>query len=161
MGANLLDRPVLGSAVLSLLPVQPSPKASWGWRFGVTGWAPRWARNNTRWFLEHCPGISEDVTEDAVMVVSELMTNAYIAAMQLTEATVIDLSLRVFDDHLLIEVIDSSPETPVLNPAKDASSENGRGLYLVNELCTEWGYFWHQGKKVVFCILPLTCDTAD
>jgi anti-sigma regulatory factor (Ser/Thr protein kinase) len=140
------------------MPKEPDPKESWGWRFGVTRTTPYWARVNTKWFLERCQGVSRDLAEDVVVVVSELVTNAYTAATNLDDSTLIDLSLRLFNDHLLVEVIDSSPEAPMLAPAKDAASENGRGLYLVNELSRDWGYFWHQGRKVVYCILSFTTE---
>jgi hypothetical protein len=76
----------------------------------------------------------------------------------LASATVIEFSLRLFADRLLIEVIDSSPDHPVLNPPDDASAEHGRGLTIVEDLSSEWGYFLHQGRKVVYCILPITRD---
>jgi anti-sigma regulatory factor (Ser/Thr protein kinase) len=155
METNLLERPVTGSTVLSLLPAAPQPRESWGWRFAVSDTTPFWARFNTKWFLESCQGISGDLIETAVLVVSELVTNAYAAALGLCEETLIDLSLRLFGDHLLIEVIDSSPEVPVRNPPGDAGAESGRGLALVEALSREWGYFRYRDKKVVYCVLPL------
>jgi anti-sigma regulatory factor (Ser/Thr protein kinase) len=94
--------------------------------------------------------------EMANLLISELVTNAYNAMSDLAYATVIEFSLRLFADRLLIEVIDSSPDHPVLNPPDDPSAENGRGLSIVADLSSEWGYFRHQGKKVVYCILPIT-----
>jgi hypothetical protein len=69
----------------------------------------------------------------------------------------IDLSLRLFDGHLLIEVIDSSPKVPIPNLDENASATGGRGLAVVDNFSGhQWGYFWRTGRKVVFCMLPLT-----
>ena len=114
-----------------------------------------WALVNTRWFLEKCNGVSEDVTETALLVVPELVTNACSAAVALAGEGVIELSLRVFDSRLLVEVIDSSPGIPVPSPPGDAAGESGRGLSLVDALSEEWGYFWHDGRKVVYATLSL------
>jgi anti-sigma regulatory factor (Ser/Thr protein kinase) len=158
METNLIERPVPGSTVLSLLPAAPQPRASWGWRLGASRMIAYWARVNSRWFLEKCSGVSEDVTETALLVVSELVTNAYTATATPAEESIIELSLRVFDSRLLVEVIDSSPGVPVLSPPADAtalSGESGRGLSLVDALSEEWGYFWHDGRKVVYAALSL------
>jgi anti-sigma regulatory factor (Ser/Thr protein kinase) len=92
------------------------------------------------------------------LLVSELVTNAY-KAMQadpICGIACIEVSLRLFDDNLLIEVIDSSPQIPVPNPGNDAEAENWRGLTVVERLSQEWGYFWSTGRKVVYCTLPVT-----
>lgn len=68
------------------------------------------------------------------------MTNAYNAMCDLASATVIEFSMRLFADRLLIEVIDSSPDHPMLNLQDDPSAENGRGLGIVEHLSAEWGY---------------------
>ena len=91
-----------------------------------------------------------DLIEMANLLISELVTNAYNAMSGLASATVIEFSLRLFADRLLIEVVDSSPDHPVLNPPDDPSAENGRGLRIVEDLSSEWGYFRHQGKKVIW-----------
>jgi anti-sigma regulatory factor (Ser/Thr protein kinase) len=141
------------------MAVEPQPRASRGWRFTVAATAPYWARTNTRWFLEHSQGASRDLIDTALLVVSEIVTNAYAAASRLPDETLIDFSLRLFDDRLLIEVIDSSPEVPALE-STETSAEDGRGLELVDFLSFEWGYFWHQGRKVVYSILALAPEIA-
>jgi anti-sigma regulatory factor (Ser/Thr protein kinase) len=155
MESNLLEGPVSGSTVLGLLPVSPQPRETWGWRFGTSAAVPFWARTNTTWFLQRCHDVPGDVTDTAVLVVSELVTNAYTAATALTEESPIDLSLRLFDDRLLVEVIDASPGVPVQARRNDAAAEHGRGLALVSALSNEWGYFWHRDRKVVYAVLLL------
>jgi hypothetical protein len=68
-------------------------------------------------------------------------------------AGLISLSLRYFDDVLLIEVYDTDSNPPVLCDA-DAYAENGRGLMLLDALTKEWSYFFPPGGgKVVYCSL--------
>jgi anti-sigma regulatory factor (Ser/Thr protein kinase) len=119
------------------------------------------ARHDTNWFLRsYRDAPDNDVIELANLLISELVTNACNAMSGLASATVIEFSLRLFADRLLIEVFDSSPDHPVLKPLDDPSAENGRGLRIVEGLSSEWGYFRHQGKKVVYCILPVTSDSG-
>jgi hypothetical protein len=164
METNLVERPVTGSTVLSLRPISPKPRAAWSRTLPVSTSAPEQARHETKWFLRKCqarPG--EDVIDDAVLLVSELVTNAYLAmtardtfflAIQGPGAT-IDFSLRLFYDRLLIEVIDTSSKVPVLKPPCDGCVESGRGLGIVETLSDDWGYFFHCGRKVVYAILPV------
>jgi anti-sigma regulatory factor (Ser/Thr protein kinase) len=115
--------------------------------------APFWARQYTRLFLAECPGISDDATETAQLIVSELVTNAARAAA--STLGVIGLSLRPVRNELIIEVRDQSAEPPVLAPAND-EAEHGRGLMLVDALSEEWGYSDEpHGGKVVYAIVRL------
>jgi Histidine kinase-like ATPase domain len=164
MATNLVERPVDGSTVQSLRPVNPQPRASWGGALPVAKTSAEKARHQTKWFLRSCQDIpDDDVIDDAILLISELVTNAYTAMATynalsgMVRGTTFDFSLRLFDDRLLIEVIDTSPEAPELNPPKeDAFAEDGRGLGLVEGLSADWGYFWHGDKKVVYAVLPIT-----
>jgi anti-sigma regulatory factor (Ser/Thr protein kinase) len=116
--------------------------------------APASARSYANWFLGRCNNVPNGVAEDAELAVSEMVTNAHTATLNLSGPTEICLSLRLFTEHLLIEVIDSSPEPPILKRI-DANAVNGRGLHLVDSLSSEWGFFMHRNRKVVYCILPV------
>jgi hypothetical protein len=72
----------------------------------------------------------------------------------------IDFSLRLFDDRLLIEVIDSSSRVPVNKGPVDGVTESGRGLGIVEDLSGDWGYFFHDERKVVYAILPIETDAG-
>jgi hypothetical protein len=91
----------------------------------------------------------------------ELVTNAYYAMAAYDGLTVqaprgtIDFSIRLFEDRVLIEVIDSSAKVPVNKGPVDAAVESGRGLGIVEHLTDDWGYFFHVGRKVVYAILPI------
>jgi anti-sigma regulatory factor (Ser/Thr protein kinase) len=129
--------------------------------FAALNSAPHWARKFTRRFLGCCHGITTETAENAELLVSELVTNAYQATgippdapySKRTAAPVIRLSLRRFSAALLIEVIDVSPLMPHLaNSGTD--DENGRGLLLTDALSAEWGSFpILPDRKCVYCIL--------
>jgi anti-sigma regulatory factor (Ser/Thr protein kinase) len=152
-GVRLLTKPVCGSVILGQMPLQPQPKAVWATLLPVEPTSPSVARQTTQWFLSNCQSIDADTADIAVLLVSELVTNALNAMTEAaTGISCIDLSLRLFPARLLVEVTDSSPRPPVLSPSgPDAST--GRGLAIVDSMSQEWGYFWHNGRKVVFFIL--------
>ena len=157
VGTRLRRRPVHGSVVLGLMPAQPQPRATWVYLYPVSDTSPGRARLDTRLFLASCPDIPGGLSESAVLLVSELVTNAFeaMSADPFPGIACVELSLRLFDDQLLIEVIDSSRKSPAPGLTGDTGAENGRGLAVVDHVSQEWGYFWRTGRKVVYCILPL------
>lgn len=147
-----------GSFVFSRQQDAPRPVSADYIEFAVLGSTPRWSREFTRRFLRPPRGIADDVTDTAVHIVSELVTNAIQAARNLGHRSTIGLSLRLFGDHLLIEVVDSSPEIPVVAGTADVFSEHGRGLCLVDALTDgRWGWFRWPGmpRKVVWARLMI------
>jgi anti-sigma regulatory factor (Ser/Thr protein kinase) len=162
--AHLPARPVAGSVTRSGLPASPRPVNADHIEFSASASAPFWARQHTRLFLGRC-GFPGEAIENAQMVVSELTTNAFHATgnhsgtprtySELAGTGVIRLSLRYFPDSLLVEVIDASPEPPVIIQP-DADSEHGRGVWIVAALSREWGYFPVHGGKCVYSILETT-----
>jgi anti-sigma regulatory factor (Ser/Thr protein kinase) len=158
METNLIERPVAGSTVLSLLPSTPKPRAAWTRTLPVAASSPEQARHETTWFLRRCRNTSNDLIENAVLLISELVTNAYTAMAGQAPGTTVDFSLRVFADHLLIEVIDMSNKVPLLNPPCDGCAESGRGLGIVEAISDDWGFFFHDGRKVVYATLLIESD---
>jgi hypothetical protein len=172
MTANvrLLDGPVTGSVLRSGMRAAPRPVSAGRFAVSALPSAPFWARRYTSAFLGSCHGITEEAAEAAVLLVSELVTNAACVSgdppgheSSYTEragAASIGLSLRYFRNGLLIEVLDSSPVAPVLTRA-GREAECGRGLTLVDALSREWGYFpAPDDGKVVFCFLEITLETG-
>ncbi|MFF3555914.1 SpoIIE family protein phosphatase [Streptomyces tsukubensis] len=95
-----------------------------------------------------------DIIDDAVVLTSELVTNAIVHAG--TSADV--LCLRT-DEHVRIEVADRYPEreiplqgSHVLAPL---DSENGRGLQLCSALASRWGVEYTATFKQVWFQLAL------
>ena len=77
--------------------------------------------------------LDQDLTETALLLVSELTTNA------IRHGTPpVRLSLRLERDRLRVEVTDSSPALPELDyPGPD--QVGGRGLQIVQLLAARWG----------------------
>ncbi len=76
-----------------------------------------------------------DLLDEALLLVSELVTNAVLHA-----GTSAELRLDTTGPGLRVEVIDSTPGSAVLAPREASDSrEGGRGLYLLDMLATTWG----------------------
>ena len=83
-------------------------------------------------------GLSE-LSDDAALVVSELVTNAVRYAMYARGQREIQLLLMRVTPHVLLAVADPSDEVP--RPKEpDFVSENGRGLYIVETYSQCWGW---------------------
>ncbi|MFC6084998.1 ATP-binding protein [Sphaerisporangium aureirubrum] len=103
-------------------------------------------------------------SDDAQLIVSELVTNATRAAAiphprptpdePHPRLDVIHLGLFRSNTGLVIEVWDGNPGNPILTPTR-TDDENGRGLHIVKALTTQWGIRRPpSGGKVVWCELP-------
>lgn len=97
-------------------------------------------------------GLGDLLTADALVVVSELVTNAVVHA-----GTDIELLCRLDEDHLLvIEVSDHHPARPVRDEGHPGDgAEYGRGLRLVASLADCWGITYRTGSKTVWARLPV------
>jgi anti-sigma regulatory factor (Ser/Thr protein kinase) len=89
------------------------------------------------WSLDHR-------SDDAVLVITELASNAVTHAMPpgvATGETEVGLALALGIGHLTLSVTDSGDEPPVY-PPPDGSvfEEHGRGLCIVDALSEEWGW---------------------
>jgi anti-sigma regulatory factor (Ser/Thr protein kinase) len=79
-------------------------------------------------------GLTPKMTEDAVLLVSELVGNA----VRHTGARTFGLRMRRRRGWLRIEVRDPSRGLPCLMPVQDMDV-SGRGLFLVDKLSDRWG----------------------
>lgn len=86
----------------------------------------------------------DDATEVATLLTTELVTNAIVHA-----ATDFALRVATNQDHLRVEVSDSSDDPPRLIPIHEAE-EHGRGLHLVDALSASWGVDWRTSGKAVW-----------
>ena len=99
----------------------------------------------------------ESVSESAMLLVSELATNAVQASgggsgRGSRNQRIIVLILALTETGVLLQVWDSSPVLPVLQDA-DVTSDQGRGLLLVDVLADAWGHHCAGSGKVVWCEL--------
>ena len=86
--------------------------------------------------------------DDAVLLVSELVTNATLHAR-----TEIVVRVELGTESLVLSVTDGSARQPVARHYSDQAT-TGRGLGLVNTLARRWGIDPHaDGTKTVWCEL--------
>jgi anti-sigma regulatory factor (Ser/Thr protein kinase) len=93
------------------------------------------ARHRTlAWLLRH--SIDQEATEAAVLIISELVTNAVVHS----GSSVVGCALRIDSGSLHIEVTDqgTGPYEPVVGEPS-ADDVSGRGLLLVSSLSKAWG----------------------
>jgi two-component sensor histidine kinase len=93
-------------------------------------------------------GLPDDRRDGLTLVVSELATNALLHA-----ATGFEVTVR-WNGSVRIDVSDGSPTMPVRRPATPREV-TGRGLQLVEELCSRWGADARDGGKSVWCEFDL------
>lgn len=94
--------------------------------------APAHAR---AWVVRQLPPVSQDVTEDVLLLVSELVTNA----VRHGRPDIV-VGLSVLPGRVRVEVRDGSDTLPVV-PAGQPSVERptGRGLLIVSVTAADWG----------------------
>jgi anti-sigma regulatory factor (Ser/Thr protein kinase) len=109
------------------------------------------------------------LVDDAELVASELVTNAITATglmapdstwPELEGLPVIRIRLGFSSTSVLVEVWDHDAELPVQQQAAEYA-EGGRGLLIVNQLCTRWSARQvANGGKVVWGELPMPAHTG-
>ncbi|MFF4826309.1 SpoIIE family protein phosphatase [Streptomyces sp. NPDC001312] len=105
--------------------------------------------------------IGERLAEDALIVVSELVTNAVVHA-----GTDVELTCRLEPETgaCVVEVCDHHPSRAPHDHGSGTpheTSEYGRGLRLVATLCEEWGVTYRTGAKTVWARLAAEAGPAE
>jgi anti-sigma regulatory factor (Ser/Thr protein kinase) len=95
-----------------------------------------------------------DLSENAELLVAELVTNAVKASRVMKHAFPVRLWLASDSALVLILVWDASPQPPVRMDTSD-EAENGRGLMLVEAISEKWGWYHRDdsGGKFVWAIV--------
>jgi anti-sigma regulatory factor (Ser/Thr protein kinase) len=147
----------------SIPPPKALPPAPWQGQDGRGDWplrsylelaaletAPSCARLHAKARLAEW-GLSA-LADDAELVVSELVTNSLLAPPELEEnPALIRLWLLGAVGQLVVVVWDGSRQPPELAQVP-AMAENGRGVWLISELSSDWGWYGHpdMGGKCVW-----------
>ncbi|MFE2421093.1 SpoIIE family protein phosphatase [Streptomyces hokutonensis] len=104
--------------------------------------------------------LTDRFADDAMVVVSELVTNAVVHA-----GTDVELICRLEDtESVVLEVADHHPSrAPRDNSAEQIheTPEFGRGLRLVSTLAEAWGVTYRTGTKTVWARLPAEGSPVD
>jgi anti-sigma regulatory factor (Ser/Thr protein kinase) len=100
----------------------------------------------------------QDITDEAQLCVSELVSNVITHVGHGTPAT---LAVSVRGTHLRIEVHD--PDTRALPILRDPSTESleGRGMALVDAVADRWGVLLRPDRKVTWCELATKLTAPD
>jgi anti-anti-sigma factor len=133
------------------LPLAPSPTAP--------ATARRFVRDTCRqWRLDAvadptdptAQGWVEELVDRAVLVASELVTNAVVHSQG-----PLRLRLELHQERLQLAVYDQSPRLLALaTEPGDLDAEGGRGLLIVDQLASAWGVRHAPGGgKAVWCVL--------
>jgi anti-sigma regulatory factor (Ser/Thr protein kinase) len=92
--------------------------------------------------------LDEDVAADALLIISELVTNA----VRYGRAPA-HFALRLTPRDVVIEVSDAEHRQPAVREF-DPGGANGRGLHMVESLGARWGVRPTGLGKSVWCIVP-------
>ncbi|MFF7974666.1 ATP-binding protein [Streptomyces sp. NPDC007905] len=123
--------------------------------------SPAQARRLTRSRLTGW-SVCADTCDTAALVISELVTNAIVH----TASTRVVCELHDHDDTVRIAVHDEgcAPGEPHPSP-QQPDEEHGRGLLLVDALCSSWGVQEHGPGLLVWAELgrrtDAACDTTE
>jgi len=96
-----------------------------------------------------------DVRDTAVLLSSELVTNAILHAH-----TPVQLGMVVDGEHLLVCVADRLPGDVLAPHDHSRDRPGGRGLALVADLSDRWGTTSFTGGKTVWFTLPVALESS-
>lgn len=96
------------------------------------------------WAEDHLATLGEEHRVDVLLVLAELLDNAYRHA-----GGAVQLRLNRLDDpcEITVAIADTGRGSPRLREPDD---EGGRGLLLVDRICSAWGTSHHDSGKVVW-----------
>jgi len=114
--------------------------------------APGLARQALRGWLAGL-ACTNGVVEDAVLVVSEVVTNAVVHACSAPR-----LVVTVVDGRLRVEVHDTSRARPVVRAA--STTVGGKGLRILASVTEAWGWSMTNSGKVVWTEQHLEAPSA-
>jgi anti-sigma regulatory factor (Ser/Thr protein kinase) len=97
----------------------------------------RAAREFVGWVL----GSSHPCADDALLLVSELVTNSLVHSGSAVAGGEVTVTVAARGERVRVEVADRCGDgVPVLLPAADREAEGSRGILLVDALAARWGY---------------------
>ena len=117
--------------------------------------ASREARDAARVVLQDWE-VPPPVVDDALLVISELVTNAVRHA---GTASTLELEIGQTGERLRVALSDGSAAAPRVRRA-GAAAEDGRGIAILAALSDRWGIEPHRDGKLVWWEVDLAVDYA-
>ncbi len=111
---------------------------------------PRAVRDARAFVQDRCRagGVADDACDAAVLLTSEIVTNAFVHGRSDARITV-----TLGDGTLVVEVGDDNAQLPQVVEQR-AESVGGRGLFILDGMASSWGTVEHpEGKTVWFELL--------
>lgn len=93
-----------------------------------------------RAFVAKALGVLHPSVDDAVLLTSELVTNAVMHSSSRCQGGTVSLLITESPDGLRIEVADQGSELSAPVVRGDIYASDGHGLFLVQNLADQWGY---------------------
>jgi len=132
---------------------QPEPQAVAAARHFVRQTLQSWQGSG------YCPA-QDGMVDDAVLLTSELVTNAVVHAQ-----TWVQVTCRVAGEAVEIAVVDHRPVQLIPDAPQEtalsAESTNGRGLQLPSELASSWGVTYARTSKSVWFRMGLGAGESE
>jgi serine/threonine-protein kinase RsbW len=97
--------------------------------------------------------VSDEVRQDAMLVISELVSNAVKHAAPLQGGSV-RVSCSIDDDSLRLEITDGGAVTRPNPAVATVFALGGRGLDIVRTICREWGVVQEDNSVTVWADVP-------
>ena len=96
---------------------------------------PAAVRQARAFIARHCRarGACDDLCDTAVLLASEIVTNAFLHGRSRTR-----LAVATSTTHVRVEVSDDNSRHPI-TPAPDTDALDGRGITIVQMLASAWG----------------------
>jgi anti-sigma regulatory factor (Ser/Thr protein kinase) len=100
----------------------------------------------------------DELSEVTELLVSELVTNAVLVTRVLDAPLPFSVRLWLHANRkrVLVTVWDADPQPPVPQEEVDVWAESGRGLQILDDLSSRWGWCEpaFMGGKCVWCEIP-------
>ncbi|MDQ2588414.1 hypothetical protein CKY47_31565 [Saccharothrix yanglingensis] len=137
--------------VLTALPPAPREQDDHHDEFPLADDTPPLAEVRT-WTRAVLADLHQDVVEDAELVVTELVTNAYEHAHG---PRALRLRRPFAQPVVRVEVDDTTPRTPPHPGTSSLGPFRGRGLLMIETISSRWGVETHESHKTVWADIPV------
>ncbi len=105
---------------------------------------------DARHFVARLAGARHACADAALLLTSELVTNAVVHSKSGLPGGTVDLAVAAKAGGLLISVTDNGSDTGLPKAGTDPGGEHGNGLLLVERMADDWGYCSQPDRTVVW-----------